>query len=613
MIGLGLTLSVLLAGTPAASATIDRPAAEAELRRALECEAAGRTPERDEHLAGAARLDRADPRIRGLLGQVADRGGWARPEDVARRDRADEARAKLVAEYDRRRDATPEDSVGDQWRLALWCERAGLANEARAHFTRVTRLDPNRADAWRKLGRRKVFGRWLTPEQVAAERTEAEAQARADHAWKPRLATWRTWLHDDASRPKAVAALAELKEPRAVPAVWRVFAVGATTTTAATPTDQRWALRAFDRIESPAASRGLATLAVAGKTEQIRGEATERLAAHDPAEFVGFLINLLRDPARVIETTADTLLIETTSAFFERRYQPVADGTPTPGDSPGFNLNGGTLDSRGRRAATIQVDFNRNRPEESRRAGEAGRQEMAADLAEIERRKAGMEEANGRVRWALTRATGRDLGKDRDAWNAWWSDQLGYSSQSQGTQAAAKPLIVENVSARYSTPPPVATVTATFRHSCFAAGTPVLTRAGLRPIEALRVGDLVLTQDVAAGALDYQPVVATFQNPPNETLRVDLGREAIVATPIHRFWRVGRGWAMARELRPGDLVRTLDGPDRVRRVSRDDYQPVYNLEVAAHGDYFVGRSSTLVHDNTIVEPTPDPFDAPAAH
>ena len=607
---IGLALSALLAGAMPAPATTDgHAAAAAEIRRALECEAEGLRAERDEHLAAAARLDPADARARGLLGQVADRGGWARPAEVTERDRADTPLARALAEYERRRDAASEDSADEQWRLALWCERAGLIAEARAHFTRVTGLDPGREAAWKRLGRRKSRGRWLSDEQIAAERAEAEAQARADHAWRPRLATWRAWLRDGAKRPAAIDALAGLKDPRAFPAVWRVFAVGPTAATAAAAVDQRWALRAFDGIESPAASRGLAALAVAGKTERVREEAADRLGVHDPSAYVGFLINLLRDPARVLEVREDSLLVETTNALFERSYQPFADGSWTPGDAIAINLDGGTLDSRGRRAKGFQVNFARNSPEEARRAGDAVRRERDADLAELARLNDAVEEGNNRVRWVLTRAVGRDLGKGRDVWASWWSDQLGYTYQTMATQPAAKPLIVENVRASYSPPPPVATVTGRYR-SCFAAGTPVLTRAGLRPIEALRVGDLVLAQDIATGALEYQPIVATFHNPPHATLRVDLGREALVATPIHRFWRVGRGWAMARDLRPGDLLRTLDGPARVERVTPDDDQPVFNLEVAARRDYFVGRSSALVHDNTLIEPTPAPFDAP---
>ena len=59
--------------------------------------------------------------------------------------------------------------------------------------------------------------------------------------------------------------------------------------------------------------------------------------------------------------------------------------------------------------------------------------------------------------------------------------------------------------------------------------------------------------------------LALHHNRPKPTLRIDLGDEAIVATPIHRFWKAGRGWAMARDLKPGDTIRTprRDGPGRL--------------------------------------------------
>ena len=42
--------------------------------------------------------------------------------------------------------------------------------------------------------------------------------------------------------------------------------------------------------------------------------------------------------------------------------------------------------------------------------------------------------------------------------------------------------------------------------------------------------------------------------------RVKMGDESVVATGIHRFWKAGGGWVMARELKPGDPIRTLDWP-----------------------------------------------------
>ena len=37
-----------------------------------------------------------------------------------------------------------------------------------------------------------------------------------------------------------------------------------------------------------------------------------------------------------------------------------------------------------------------------------------------------------------------------------------------------------------------------------------------------------------------------------------------------------------------------------------------NLEIADGRSFFVGQAGMLVHDNSLVEPTPAPFDAPPA-
>jgi hypothetical protein len=140
----------------------------------------------------------------------------------------------------------------------------------------------------------------------------------------------------------------------------------------------------------------------------------------------------------------------------------------------------------------------------------------------------------------------------------------------------------------------------------------VRTLDGLRPIEALRPGDLVLTQDPKGGELKYRAVVEVYHNPPNETYRVALETgESIVATGIHRLWVAGKGWSMTRDLKPGDVLRTLGGVAVVKSVEADRTQPVYNLRVADGESYFVGQSGVLAHDNSTINPVPEPFDAVA--
>ena len=120
----------------------------------------------------------------------------------------------------------------------------------------------------------------------------------------------------------------------------------------------------------------------------------------------------------------------------------------------------------------------------------------------------------------------------------------------------------------------------------------------------------MLAQDTKTGALSYQAVVTAFHNPPNATLRVRLGDESIVATGIHRFWKAGSGWIMARELKPGDSLRTLGGVSTVSSVEDEPIQPVFNLEIANGQSFFVGNQGALVHDNSLVVPVSEPFDAP---
>jgi len=148
--------------------------------------------------------------------------------------------------------------------------------------------------------------------------------------------------------------------------------------------------------------------------------------------------------------------------------------------------------------------------------------------------------------------------------------------------------------------------------SCFGAGTLVRTLAGLRPIESLEIGDQVLTQDIKTGALRYQPILVVHHNPPSATFKVGLGEETIVSSHFHRFWKAGQGWVMARDLKIGDTLRTLEGLSQVTSIEAGDVQPVFNLDVAEDADFFVGQQGALVHDNTLPDLRLAPFDAPVA-
>jgi hypothetical protein len=535
--------------------------ADANLRLALWCESHGLIGEAAEHLGRTVHADPDNSLARALQGMVRYEGRWTHPDAIAERARSDESLQRTLAEYNARREMTPETPLG-HWLLGVWCESQGLNAEAIAHFTTVTRLDPNHAEAWRRLGCRKVGGHWLTEAQIAAEQTESAAQHRADQHWGVRLREWwRTWLADTDHRDKLDEAFAAELEPRAVPTIRTLFDRG-------THEQQLFAIALYDRIDSPEASQDLLRYVAFDRSQEVRQAAFAALIGRDPKEVIEPLINLMRTLMSVdVQTAADLdsdsvtrVRVEDEDAVMNKYYVSVGRKSPLARYA-------------GRRTVGQQLNH---------------------DLGRIYVRNARREALNESARAILTELTGRDLGPSPDSWKRWLAEEQGY--------VYARP---------YATPKRQYTRVYVGLHgSCFARGTLVRTLLGLKPIETLSAGDLVLSEDPSTGALSYQAITVVYHNPPNATLTIGIGSEDIVATPIHRFWRVGKGWALARDLKPGDPIRVLGSLARVTRVEPNVVQPVFNLEVPDGHSYFVGRQGVLVHDNTRLQPVAAPFDAP---
>ncbi len=304
MIGATLFCTLLLAAGPGSQA--EQPSAsdldayqsaragvgrdaDAHVRLALWCEEHDLDAERARHLAMAALIDPGNALARALMGLVRDGDDWRRPAEVADRFKSDSERTAALSEYADRRAAMPE-TADAHWRLALWCDAHGLEAEATAHMASVIRLDPGREAAWKRLGYRKVGGRWMTDEQVALVKREAELQAEANRRWPSRL---RTWKHDlankDEVRAEAEDALAALDDPRAVPAVVAVFGRGDVA-------DQHRAVQILGQIDDRSASLALARLAVFSGSADVRRVATETLRHRDVREFTAPLVDLVHEP-----------------------------------------------------------------------------------------------------------------------------------------------------------------------------------------------------------------------------------------------------------------------------------------------------------------------------
>jgi hypothetical protein len=664
-----------------------------QVKLALWCEAHGLTTQRLHHLTLAVLADPKNAAARGLMGLVAYNGRWLRPEVVAEKTKADPDHAAILAEYETRRQRAPYTADG-QWALGVWADEHGLKEQAKAHLTAVIRLDPAREHAWKRLGYKKHDGRWITDAQSVAEKAELDAQKAADKVWRPRIDHYKSMLDRPANRDEAEAALAEITDPRAVPAVVSAFAKGR-------DVDQRRAVQLLGQIDSPAASKTLAALAVYAKSAEIRRVAIETLKGRDPRDFVGLWISLIHQPIKYTVKpvggpgSPGAIEIEGDTARLQRRYSPPgmpdvpiergtrltydANGLPvlteplagtvqvtgqvvwlpiysynTPqlvgaitqathganiqqvlrsqsqagppiqviaGYAP-YALMGGELvplnvamnnaplaGSRIEQEKALQIPVGQMALE-AEKSAQAAQNQLKGDVATLDKVNEAIRRSNEPALQALRATTAKDFGDDPIAWGKWWTDQEGMVLAL--TQTADKPTIIEDVPLGY-TPQTVPQIVngpvVAIHHSCFAAGTSVRTIDGDRSIEMIQRGDLVLVQDTKTGSLSYQSVVAAYHNPPSPTLKIRLaGAETVVATGIHRFWKAGRGWTMARDLKVGDPIRTLGGVAAVESVEDDRVQPVFNLEVGDGHSFLVGKLGTLVHDNSLVEAVTAPFD-----
>lgn len=578
---------------------------DAHVNLALWCEARGLSAERIRHLALAVIHNPNHTVARGLLGMVAYRGKWQCGESLADSVGKDPSLASLRAAYLSRRARAPWTADG-QRKLATWCDENGLKEQAVAHWTAVLRLDPKREVAWKRLGYSRRDGLWMTDAEFADRKAERVAQELADRTWKPRLTKFKAALSKANERAEAEAALFSISDPRAVPAVCQVFAAGNTL-------DQGKAVDILGRIDGQAASRAIAVLALSAGTPGVRTKAIETLRLRDPRDYFGGLVGMLRDPIKFAAVpvgatgygSSGFVAVEGKDAVYQTTFS-IDEGLMDFQDIRSFNH----LQIKLRSLIANSITY------EDRAA--VVNERIASVVVPLQQASATINDANARVTSVMHLVTGQDLGSNPESWKAWWADHQGYvydGTDPNAAEAEGREPPSDQLPKPYKRIPPFVRpkrkpIISTWVHySCFGAGTPVIGIDGRRPIEDVRVGDVVLTQDAKTGLLSFQPVVAVYHNPPSETLRLDLDGEPLVTTGIHRFWKPGQGWVMARDLKPGDRVRTVGGLATVKDVREHFQQPVFNLEVASGGSFFVGKAGALVHDNSLVRPVGHPFDA----
>ena len=469
-------------------------------------------------------------------------------------------------------------------------------------------------------------------------------------------------------RAEAEAAMAEVHDPRAVPVDLEGIRRGrAGRSGAGRPS------LASDRRSGGLAGAGVT--GGAGRIGRASGAlAAESLAKRDPREFAGLLISVLRDPIEYEVRPVGgpgkpgELYVHgerANSRFFYEAPPPLATLRPT--DIVGFDSNGLPVANRvvgfGYESPAAAVDPLQqgapdlsNAPQTLARAGlgaagvalgqklvknqqdatnagaqmarsgggmvpmplvaqvpvgqlmvqaqrqaEYSRARLEEDVAALKRYNQDVNQVNERATAALESAVRPKPGPQRQAWVTWWNDLV-------GTATAATPPPQDLDRERESSQ------TAAEKRAMlpsFGAGTPVWTLSGVRPVEAIRAGDQVLTQDTSTGALAFMPVV-TIHHPALQPVKtITVAGAPMVVTDLERFWVAGKGWVMVLDLKPGDPIRALGGVVPVAAVEDAGARPGYHVQVAAGRGIIVGERGLLAHDELVAYPVAAAFDAAA--
>ncbi|MDF3819597.1 polymorphic toxin-type HINT domain-containing protein [Leptospira sp. 96542] len=147
--------------------------------------------------------------------------------------------------------------------------------------------------------------------------------------------------------------------------------------------------------------------------------------------------------------------------------------------------------------------------------------------------------------------------------------------------------------------------------TCFVAGTKVHTKDGLKNIEDIQIGDVVLSWNEKTGGREYKTVTELFLHEVELLYEVKTSNGTVLETTWNHPFRVKKHglhseafsienteWIEAKDLVSGDVALGADGRELViTDITIDERaETVYNFEVENNHTYFVGENGVLVHN-----------------
>ncbi|MEO0530199.1 MAG: polymorphic toxin-type HINT domain-containing protein [Planctomycetota bacterium] len=586
MIGGLRTLAVLglVALTTDARAEGTMPAQTADGWRdaATTAALAGDTQGHTEALRAAIDVDPDHAPSRADRGEVRVDGTWMPVDYAAFRASEDER----LAEYEKLR-SEASDTLTDHKRLARWCERQGLSDEARPHWLMVLREEPRNAEALRGLNAKWRDGRLWDVELAKAADAEDSAARRASRAWDFRIKRLERGRGSD--RDHALDAFAtSVDEHAARPIERRVEQLAGGTSRL----DERRRqivhayLEAADDLPQAKVTASLCRIAIEADEDALREAAIKTLVDREPFDVMPLLLGHLESE---VESSYEVMPLARGGVAYQHR----------------FKAEGAEVDQQLERNRVVNVPIEgiERLPDISdqvdalwlaRKKLVQNQLEMTAEAEATEtlvaEHNAAVGKTNQRVFAALERVVERDLGDEPRQWWDYWQRYSGYDVPYERPVERRYENEQRNDYAFLPPPPP--------RCECFVAGTPVWTKQGKQAIETIERGDLVLARDPDRGGLTYRVVLQRTTREPSAMVEIVAGGETIQATVGHPFWVLGDGWTMAKQLTEGDVLSSIEGPITVESVTEHEDREAFNLVVEGAANYYVGETGVLVHDNT---------------
>ncbi len=541
-------------------------------------------------------------------------------------------------EYEQVREA---QSVGSDSDLALarWCNLNHRTDRARAHYFNFLLTNPNHLEARQNLKHVLVDGNWVDRDSLDVARRSFQEQLNDLEEWTPVLRGILSEIKSGNTKRMAAALkrLDNMDAEAALPAL-ALFAANV---------DKDLAKPLIGRIElikSQDACMALARVALAHPDPSVQQTAAQAIKQYPEhfyvPELLGYLQTDMQVAKKLVMYPDGNITLETvvSGELRDRKLQHRAHQVISiiasfssssrmtlkqkvsaeidiwslyyniPQSSPEYFSDFAlAVENNSKNGFSIDGYVPRNVAVVTARNLEEQGKQLERSVARQNRMH--MERTN-RVCSLLRTTTGQDLGDDSLQWWAWWNS---HSERYEDRKQTA--ITYENRSARYRVAATHESSNATYQaghdfgettmqYSCLVPGTLIQTETGLRPIEQIRTGDRVLSQNVQTGEIGLQAVMTTTVRPPKETIVIGTSGETIQATGGHYWWVVGKGWLRSRDLEPGMQLQRAGGTAQVTSIELDPVdQPTHNLIVDHFNTYFVGKQRILSYDNSLLKPT----------